>query len=127
MNKESVNNRLIKGLWKLTGLKSSDYIKMAKQVHHNLTGSRLRGLMSGTGNNNYRTATRNDVFQCIAVVSHWVGIDTLPVKTVDYRAIEAMLVEVDKLVECADKDELSKKERLKRMIIKFLDKKLVGI
>ena len=116
MEKENKNNRLIKGLWSLTGLKSSDYIRMAKQIHPDLTGSRLRGLMSGTANSNYRPATNHDVFQCVVVVSHWVGIDSDFVETVSDSAVETLLDEVDRLIANADTDGLSNQDRVKKAL-----------
>ena len=119
MEKENKNNRLIKGLWSLTGLKSSDYIRMAKQIHPDLTGSRLRGLMSGIANSNYRPATNYDVFQCFVVVSHWVGIDSDFVETVSDSAVETMLDEVDRLIANADTDGLSNQDRVKKALRNF--------
>ncbi|MCQ8822260.1 hypothetical protein NQT65_18890 [Pseudoalteromonas agarivorans] len=119
MEKENKNNRLIKGLWSLTALKSSDYIRMAKQLHPDLTGSRLRGLMSGISNRNYRPATNHDVFLCVVVVSHWAGIDSGLVETVSDSAVETLLDEVDRLIANADTDHFSNQERVKKALGKL--------
>jgi hypothetical protein len=119
MEKENKNNRLIKGLWSLTGLKSSDYIRIAKQIHPDLTGSRLRGLMSGMANSNYRPATNRDVLQCLIVVTHWIGDESFPVQDVSDSTIEALLYEVDRLIAHSDSDGLTEKDRVKKALKKI--------
>lgn len=120
MNKlENKNNRLIKGLWSLTGLKSSDYIRIAKSIHPDLTGSRLRGLMSGTSNTNYRPATNHDVFQCIVVISHWAGVQSIPIRSIEDAAVETMLTEVDRLISNVESDGLTEQQRVKKALGKL--------
>lgn len=119
MKKENKNNQLIKGLWSLTGLKSSDYIRLAKQIHPDLTGSRLRGLMSGTANSNYRPATNNDVFQCIIVVGHWVGMKSISIQGIDDSKIDTLLIEVDRLIAVADSDGMSERDLVKKALGKL--------
>lgn len=119
MEKENKNNRLIKGLWSLTGLKSSDYIRIAKQIHPDLTGSRLRGLMSGMENSNYRPATNRDVLQCLIVVTYWIGDESFPVQDVSDSTIEALLYEVDRMIAHSDSDDLTEKDRVKKALEKI--------
>lgn len=72
-DKESSNNAVIKGLWSLSGMKSSDYIKLVKDSYPQMTGSRMRGLLSKMSHRNYRKATIDDVGICIAVFASWCG------------------------------------------------------
>lgn len=72
---ETIENRIIKGLWSLTGLKSSDYIKLVKDAYPNVSGSRLRGLISGVGNRNFRPATAVDLEHSLCVIAKWAGTD----------------------------------------------------
>lgn len=119
MEKENKNNRVIKGLWSLTGLKSSDYISKSKQVHSDLTGSRLRGLMSGVTNSNYRQATKQDVHQCLIVICHWAGVDSTLLRKSEDINIEALLKDIDRSIVHASIDGLSEKDRVKKVLEKM--------
>lgn len=98
MTAEKKENRLVKGLWSLTGLKSSDYIRLIRESYPDLTGSRLRGIMSGMSNDNYRSASISDVIQCFRAIASWAGCPELIDKadTLNTDSLERVLALVDK-------------------------------
>ncbi len=83
MTLEQYGNRCIKGLWRLTGLKSSELVKLL--VNESLmTGSRARGLLSAPGNKNYRPATENDV-DAVVQICRKIGLKIPESSTLNLR------------------------------------------
>lgn len=58
---EAIKNRLVKGIWRISSMKSSDFIKLIKSVDPHSTGSRIRGVLSSVNHKNYRIATVDDL------------------------------------------------------------------
>ncbi|MFB2639897.1 hypothetical protein ACE02P_17890 [Shewanella bicestrii] len=77
MANENLENRVIKGLWSLSGLKSSDFIALVMTSYPEFTGSRIRGLLSSTSNKNFRAATLNDLERILSVIWFWCQPNSL--------------------------------------------------
>jgi len=79
VRKEGLINRLVKGLWALTGKRSSEFIGIAKEISdkqgYSVTGSRLRGVMSSPTHKNYRVATEEDLKITLFVVLYLSDAD----------------------------------------------------
>ena len=121
MDTENKNNRLIKGLWSLTSLRSSEFIKLVKSFYPELTGSRLRGLLSSKKNSNYRVATEADVCQCINTILYWFEIDDQFLEEITDQQIELLLKCIDQIFTelSIDTPSENKKESLKNTLVKF--------
>ena len=115
MTTEKLENRLVKGLWSLTGLKSSDYIRLIRESYPDLTGSRLRGIMSVMSNDNYRSATLGDVVQCFCALALWAGCPELSEKMHDLKP--GSLANALALVDEANQDSENKGPEKARKVI----------
>lgn len=96
MKNESIQNLLIKGLWRLTGLRSSEFIRLVRAENPSLTGSRLRGVMSGVANPNFRHATNDDLQLVVSSVCVWAGLDAETAKLLTDAEMGQLLIEIDK-------------------------------
>ena len=117
MDTENNNNKLIKGLWKISEIKSSDYIKLVKSIYLDATGSRLRGLMSSLSNKNYRPATIEDVHQCLVSLCNWAKVDPPSLDELSLSKINCLLAEVNNAIKSPCKD--SNKEKIEKVVRKL--------
>lgn len=117
MKNEDYRNKIVKGIWSLTGLKSSEYIRMIKNKYPETTGSRLRGIMSSATNKNYRKANVNDVLQSLFTVNEWANGSDL-VDDISNLDLMELLKHVNFAKDkCSEKDEESRRKEFFRAVL----------